>query len=192
MGAPGEHQPLVAGLGLDPAADERLSRYLDLLAAWNVRTNLTAAQTATARVDLLVRPVAAVAQRLAAGTLLDIGSGNGSPGLVLAALRPDVQATLLEPRRRRWAFLREAARAMDLAVDVRRQRHDEYDGPPATTVTVRALRLPPEELAPLVAPGGRLVVFGPVPPAYPDLIPEGWDRPGVHAFVRRQGSPCST
>jgi len=185
LGAPGEHQPLVAGLGLDPAAHERLSRYLDLLASWNERTNLTAARTATARVDLLVRPVAAVAQRIAAGTLLDIGSGNGSPGLVLAALRPDVQATLLEPRRRRWAFLRDAARAMDLAVEVRRQRHHEYDGPPATTVTVRALRLPPAELAPLVAPAGRLLVFGPPPPAHPELIPEDWGLPGVHAYRRR-------
>ena len=185
MGAPGEHQPLVAGLGLDPVAAERLSRYLDLLASWNERTNLTAARTATARVDLLVRPVAAVAQRLAAGTLLDIGSGNGTPGLVLAALRPDVRATLLEPRRRRWAFLREAARAMELAVDVRRQRHDEFDGPPASTVTVRALRLPPEEIVSLVVPGGRLLVFGAAPPAYPELAAEDWGRPGVHVFTRR-------
>ncbi len=185
MGAPGEHLALAAGLGLDPSAAERLSRYLDLLASWNERTNLTAARTAAARVDLLVRPIAALAQRLAAGTLLDIGSGNGSPGLVLAALRLDVQATLLEPRMRRWAFLREAARAMDLAVDVRRQRHDEYDGPPASTVTVRALRLPPEEIAPLVVPGGRLLVFGAAPPAHPDLAAEDWGRPGVHVFLRR-------
>jgi len=185
LGAPGEHQPLVAGLGLEPAAADRLSRYLDLLASWNERTNLTAARTPRARVDLLVRPVAAVAQRLAAGALLDIGSGNGSPGLVLAALRPDVQATLLEPRRRRWAFLREAARAMALAVDVRRQRHDEFDGPPASTVTVRALRLPPEEIVSLVVPGGRLLVFGAAPPAHPELLPEGWAPPGIHSYRRR-------
>ena len=185
MGTQEEHQSLAAGLGLEPAAARRLSLYLDLLASWNARTNLTAARTAAARVDLLVRPVAALAPRLSAGTLLDIGSGNGSPGLVLAALRPDVQATLLEPRRRRWAFLREAARVMDLSVDVRRQRHDEYDGPPAATVTVRALRLPPEEIAPLVAPGGRLLVFGAAPPAHPELAAEDWGLPGVHAFRRR-------
>jgi 16S rRNA (guanine527-N7)-methyltransferase len=185
MAAPGEHSSLAAGLGVDPPAAERIGRYLDLLAGWNERTNLTAARTAPARFDLLVRPVAAVATRLAAGTLLDIGSGNGSPGLVLAALRPDVRATLLEPRQRRWAFLREAARAMGLAVEVRRQRHDEYDGPPADTVTVRALRLPTAELVPLVASGGRLIVFGPAPAAYPALAPEAWGFPGVHAFSRR-------
>lgn len=182
---PGERLSLAAVLGVEAAAADRLSLYLALLASWNERTNLTGARTAAARIDLLLRPVAALAPRLAPGTLLDIGSGNGSPGLVLAALRPDIQTTLLEPRMRRWAFLREAARAMGLAVDVRRQRHDEYDGPPASTVTVRALRLPPDEMAPLVAPGGRLIVFGAQPPTHPRLTAEDWGRAGVHAYRRR-------
>jgi 16S rRNA (guanine527-N7)-methyltransferase len=128
--------------------------------------------------------VVAVARRVAPGTLLDIGSGNGSPGLVIAALRPDVKATLLEPRGRRWAFLREASRAMGLTVDVRRQRHHEYDGPPADTVTVRALRLPPGEVLPLIAGGGRWIVLGAHPPGHPELMAEDWGLPGVHAFVR--------
>jgi 16S rRNA (guanine527-N7)-methyltransferase len=184
LAAPGEHSSLAAGLGVDPVTADRIARYLDLLAAWNERTNLTAARTPAARIDLLVRPAVPVAARLAAGTLLDIGSGNGSPGLVLAALRADVRATLLEPRQRRWAFLREAARGMGLGVDVRRQRHDEYDGPPTTTVTVRALRLPPGELAPLIARGGRMVVFGAPLPAHPELRGEDWEIPGVHAYRR--------
>jgi 16S rRNA (guanine527-N7)-methyltransferase len=183
--APGAHESLAAGLGLDPAASARLARYLDLLASWSARVNLTAARTPAARLDLLVRPVAALGARLAPGTLLDIGSGNGSPGLVLAALRPDIQATLLEPRMRRWAFLREAARAMGLTVDVRRERHDQYPGPPAATVTIRALRLPSGDLAALVAPGGRLIVWGPPPAVHPDLVPEDWGLPGVHAYRRR-------
>jgi 16S rRNA (guanine527-N7)-methyltransferase len=176
---------LAAGLGVDPTAAHRLARYLDLLAAWSERTNLTAARTAAARIGLLVQPVVAVAGRVAAGTLLDIGSGNGSPGLVIAALRPDVQVTLLEPRRRRWAFLREAARALALAVDVRRERHDEYQGPPAATVTVRALRLPPDEIAPLVAHGGRLIVLGAAMAPHPELAEEDWGLAGVHAYARR-------
>ena len=182
---PGPPASLARELGVDALAAERLSLYLALLASWNERTNLTGARTTTAQVDLLLRPVVAVAPRLAPGTLLDIGSGNGSPGLVIAALRPDVQATLLEPRRRRWAFLREAARAMGLEVDVRRQRHDQYDGPATDTVTVRALRLAPAEIAPLVARGGRLIVFGPAPAAHQDLAAEDWNLRGAHAFRRR-------
>jgi 16S rRNA (guanine527-N7)-methyltransferase len=185
VSAAGAHRTLAAGLAVDPASVARLSCYLDLLAAWSVRVNLTAARTPESRFDLLVRPVVPLAAGLEPGTLLDIGSGNGSPGLVLAAVRPDVRATLLEPRTRRWAFLREAARAMGLDVTVRRNRHDEYDGPPFQTVTLRALRLPPAEVVPLLAPGGRLLVFGAAPPPHPELGAEHSGFPGVHAYRRR-------
>jgi 16S rRNA (guanine527-N7)-methyltransferase len=111
-------------------------------------------------VRLLVAAVMPAAGLPAAGTLVDVGSGNGSPGLVLALLRDDLEVTLLEPRARRWAFLREAARAAGRPVRVLRFRHDSYPGPPARTVTLRAVALPLAELAPLVAPGGRLLVFG--------------------------------
>jgi len=96
----------------------------------------------------------------APGTLIDVGSGSGSPGLVLALLRDDLEVTLLEPRARRWAFLREAARAAGRPVRVLRLRHDTYPGPPARTVTLRAVAVPLAELAPLVEPGGRVLVFG--------------------------------
>lgn len=109
---------------------------------------------------LLVGDVLPAASLPATGTLVDVGSGNGSPGLVLALLRDDLDATLLEPRARRWAFLREASRAAGRPVRVLRLRHDAYPGPPAGTVTVRALALPLAELGGLVSPGGRLLVFG--------------------------------
>jgi 16S rRNA (guanine527-N7)-methyltransferase len=104
------------------------------------------------------------------GRLVDVGSGNGSPGLVLALLRDDLEVTLLEPRARRWAFLREAARAAGRSgVRVQRLRHDAYPGPPAATVTLRALSLPLAELLPLLEPQGRLVVFGGQPQDAPGL-----------------------
>jgi 16S rRNA (guanine527-N7)-methyltransferase len=143
--------------------------------------NLTGARTADERVALLVQPVLPALPLLAAGPLLDVGSGNGSPGLVLALLSRDVPATLLEPRLKRWAFLREAARAAGRAdLEVLRQRHDQYTGPPAATVTVRALKLTPADLAPLVRPGGRLLVFGPAPVAAPGWTNEPSPAPGLH------------
>lgn len=167
------------------AAAEPLGRYLDLLAAWSSRVNLTAARTAEDRVRLLVRPVVPAAALPAPGRLIDVGSGNGSPGLVLALLRPDLRVTLLEPRLRRWAFLREAARACGRAdVEVLRARHDEYAGPPAETVTVRALALTAAALAPLAAPGGRLIVFGPAPAAGAGWASDATSVPGV-AVLRR-------
>ena len=123
------------------------------------------------------------------GRLVDVGSGNGSPGLVFALLRDDLDVTLLEPRARRWAFLREAARAAGRAVRVLRVRHDGYPGPPARTVTLRAVALPLDELAPLLEPGGRVVVLGGRPRAGDLLVaaPEGGPQPAGVSVFRRLG-----
>jgi 16S rRNA (guanine527-N7)-methyltransferase len=156
---------LLERLALPPQAIRPLAAYLDRLDAWAERVNLTGARTPADRVDLLVRDVAPLAGELLPGGLLDVGSGNGSPGLVLAALRPELSATLLEPRQRRWAFLREATRAMGRPdITVHRLRHDQYAGRPETNVVVRALALPLVELAALVAPQGQLLILG-RPPA---------------------------
>jgi 16S rRNA G527 N7-methylase RsmG len=133
-----------------------------------------------------VAPALPALPLLGPGALLDVGSGNGSPGLVLALLHPGRAATLLEPRAKRWAFLREAVRAAGREdVRVLRQRHDGYAGPPAGNVTVRGLRLSLSDLEPLVEREGRVLVFG-VPPApspgWRSLSAEGEGRAAV--FVR--------
>jgi 16S rRNA G527 N7-methylase RsmG len=131
-------------------------------------------------VRVLVAPVLPAAG-LVGRRLVDVGSGSGSPGLVLALLRPDVRVTLLEPRARRWAFLREAARAAGRPdVEVLRLRHDQYPGPPADTLTVRALALPLDALAPLVAEGGVVLAFG----AGPTVVP-GWEEEAPVPGLRR-------
>ena len=183
MGEPDAHAPYLAPLGLSGPAAAAIGRYLDLIAAWNPRVNLTGARGPAERVAILVAPVVAVARTLEGGPLLDIGSGNGSPGLVLAILRPDVPVTLLEPRQRRWAFLREAARVAGRpGVSVLRMRHEAYPGPAAQTVTLRALALPLEELAPLVRPGGRLLVWGPALTPAAGFGIEDTGQAGVHAL----------
>jgi 16S rRNA (guanine527-N7)-methyltransferase len=139
-------------------------------------------------VALLVAPVLPAMPLLRPGRLLDVGSGNGSPGLVLALVRSDVDAVLLEPRAKRWAFLREAVRAAGAVarVEVVRARHDEYGGAPAETVALRALALPLASLARLVVPGGRLLVLGARPSPDPTFIAEDdlAPRPDLHVFRR--------
>jgi len=142
------------------AARERVARFLRCLQRWSSKINLTGAETGAAAFDTLVRPVLG-AEGLLRGRVVDVGSGNGSPALILAALRPDLEFVLLEPRAKRWAFLREAVREMDLPnVTVERHRSDTYRGPLADTATMRAVGLPPGELRPLLAPGGCVLVFG--------------------------------
>jgi 16S rRNA (guanine527-N7)-methyltransferase len=156
----GFRAPLLA-LGLAEPAVALLDPYLRLLSAWNRRINLTAARTPRAQVALLIEPVLPLMTLLAPGDLIDVGSGNGSPGLVLAALEPNRRVCLLEPRTRRWAFLREAARTMGRPdIRVLRCRHDAYPGPPAPNLTLRALRVAPAELDSLLSAEGRIYVLG--------------------------------
>lgn len=173
-------------LGLSDDARWRLTAYAELLERWSTRINLTGARTAEERVRLLIAPTLVASRALLPGHLLDVGSGNGSPGLVLAALHPMTAVTLLEPRVKRWAFLREAARAIGRPdIEVLRQRHEEYAGRVADTLTVRALSLSLSGAARLVRPGGRLLVLGLRPqddPAFRELRDDAWN--GVHVFER--------
>jgi 16S rRNA (guanine527-N7)-methyltransferase len=168
------HRLAIAALGIEGLAAERLCRYLDALAAWSPRVNLTAARQPDERVRLLVGDVLTAAALPVPGRLIDVGSGNGSPGLVFALLRDDLEVTLLEPRVRRWAFLREAARVAAPArpVQVVRARHAEYAGLPAATVSLRAVALPLAELDPLVEAAGRILVLGGRPSAQPPFVLE--------------------
>jgi 16S rRNA (guanine527-N7)-methyltransferase len=132
-----------------------------------------------------VAPVLPLVPFVRPGPVLDLGSGNGSPGLVLALLRPDLEVTLVEPRLRRWAFLREATRVTGRSdVRVFRGRHLEWPGPPAETVLVRALALPLGELRALVRPAGRVLVLGRAPAPAPGFQAEPGPAPFVHVFER--------
>jgi 16S rRNA (guanine527-N7)-methyltransferase len=96
--------------------------------------------------------------------VIDIGSGAGLPGVVLAIVRPDLTMTLVEPMQRRTEFLREVVAELGLGdTSVLRARADELVGVvSADVVTARALA-PLEQLArwaiPLLAGGGVLVAL---------------------------------
>ena len=85
--------------------------------------------------------------------LIDIGSGAGFPGLVLAAARPELDVTLIESRERKCAFLLAAARRMALQVrclNARLETPPPQGLPnPIDVVTVRAVRIDPSLLAPV-------------------------------------------
>jgi 16S rRNA (guanine527-N7)-methyltransferase len=98
-------------------------------------------------------------------SVVDVGSGAGLPGMVLAVVRPDLTVTLVEPLARRTAFLTEAVAALGLErTTVVRARAEECVGklPAADVVTARAVA-PLDRLAgwclPLAAVGGRLLAL---------------------------------
>ncbi len=107
----------------------RLVRYAELLALWQKSTNLVAPSTLPA---LWSRHFADSAQLCAlapnARLWLDLGSGAGFPGLVVAILgawRPDFRMHLVESNRKKCAFLAEVARATKAPVDIHAMRIEE-------------------------------------------------------------------
>lgn len=96
---------------------ELLETYLDEAYRWNVRINLTTVPRGAAwdrHVLESVRLLEAVAFP-AHGTVVDVGSGMGVPGLPLAVMRPDLLITLLEGDSRKAGFLIHAAGLLGLA-----------------------------------------------------------------------------
>jgi 16S rRNA (guanine527-N7)-methyltransferase len=97
-------------------------------------------------------------------SLIDLGSGAGLPGIVLALMLPDVTVTLLEPMLRRVTFLEECVRALGLGnAQVCRGRAEDLAGRlSADVVTARAVA-PLDRLAPLavalVRPGGIVLAI---------------------------------
>lgn len=152
----------------------QLTRYLELLALWNRHINLTAFRLddpSPAAIDrLVVEPVVASRFVLVTDqTLLDLGSGGGSPAIPLKIMRPGLRLTMVESRTRKAAFLREVIRSVGLEhAQVENDRFEQLvqrTGPrPLTDVlSFRAVRAD-EELWRLVetslAPAGRVFWFG--------------------------------
>lgn len=108
---------------------------------------------------------AAVVQYLPqTGTIVDIGSGAGLPGLVIAAMRPEAEVILIEPMERRCTWLNEMTETLGLTnVEVKRGRAEEFhDAFEADVVTARAVAAL-DKLArwslPLLRHGGELIIL---------------------------------
>ena len=104
------------GVPLTPVLADSLRKYLALLLRWNQKINLTATSDVG---EILRRHVgeSLFAARLLppeCGTLYDVGSGAGFPGLPLKLVRPDWDLVLVESDHRKAAFLSEAVRTLKL------------------------------------------------------------------------------
>lgn len=141
----------------------QLEDYLSELDRWNRRTNLTAVPTADRWQRHVVEALhLARTLRISAGAaLIDVGSGPGIPGLVIAVARPDVRVTLLDSDAHKTGFLTHVAGVLGLATAVvvtRRAEEAAHD--PAfreqfDIATARALA-PPAVLCELTLPFVRV------------------------------------
>lgn len=151
----------------DPAL-EQLRTYLELLLHWNQRINLTGLKDPRLIVRRLFGESLYLGQLIELrGWLVDVGSGAGFPGLALKLAAPGLRVTLLEPRRRRAAFLKEAIRhcgftSASVVVD-RFESWAQQEAPVRPNlITTRAVELSDELLALFASfldPAGTLVCF---------------------------------
>ncbi|MGH8504866.1 MAG: 16S rRNA (guanine(527)-N(7))-methyltransferase RsmG [Stenotrophobium sp.] len=106
------------GLGLLPEAVQRLLDYQAELHKWNVAYNLTAIrepeQMATRHLldSLALLPL--ISRRASSVRLLDVGSGAGLPGIVLALADPALQVVTLDSNGKKTRFMRHAVRTLGL------------------------------------------------------------------------------
>jgi 16S rRNA (guanine527-N7)-methyltransferase len=140
-------------------------QYAELLAGPAVRRGLLGPHEAVRLWDRHLMNCAAVADLVPHPcSIVDIGSGAGLPGIVLAMLLPDSQVVLLEPMARRASFLDECVRALGLDnTAVCRSRAEDAAGSlTADVVTARAVA-PLERLARLALgitrPGGLVLAM---------------------------------
>jgi 16S rRNA (guanine527-N7)-methyltransferase len=150
----GRYRRAVA-IDVTPQRTALLERYAALVAA--SPHNLV---SRSARADLLGRHIpeaVALADLLpaAAGRLLDLGSGGGLPGLVIAIVRPDLDVHLLDATSKKTAFLRDTCDALGLQTSVHTGRAEDLATSPLAgtfdVVTARAVA-PLERLLPWALP----------------------------------------
>ncbi|MFN4113535.1 MAG: 16S rRNA (guanine(527)-N(7))-methyltransferase RsmG [Sphingomonadaceae bacterium] len=142
IGTEGEARAYVAGWA-DQVALERLDCLLACLIEENARQNLVAAATLSMvwqrHIADSAQLLAHVPRETAPGLWMDLGSGAGFPGLVLAALRPDDPVILVESRRKRIDWLERMVAELELGnCRVEGKRLEQVETVPAGVITARA------------------------------------------------------
>lgn len=150
---------------IEIGVQQRLSRFVDLLCRHGARTNLVGT-TDPFRVadEMVVDSLRLTSIADPPGSLVDIGSGAGLPGIPLAIAWPDTAVTLVEPREKRILFLRTVVRRLELDnVDVQRARIEDLDHSRRFEMAVSKAVFAPDrwltEARPLVSAGGTVAVY---------------------------------
>jgi 16S rRNA (guanine527-N7)-methyltransferase len=180
----------LAQLGLDnEILADKLLDYLALLDKWNKTYNLTAIRDVR---EMLVKHVLdslAMHALVESGTLADLGTGPGLPGIPLALAKPGLQVSLVESNGKKARFMREVLRSLDIrnarVIEARAEAVPEagqYD-----MITARALdRLAGiiEVGGHLLKPGGKLLAMkGVQPDDEIAQLPSGWRLESLHRLA---------
>ncbi len=124
---------------------ERMDVYVDILKKWNTKINLVSRSTIPDIWHRHIQDSVQVFQSfpLDKGLWLDIGSGGGLPGIVVAILAaersPELKISLIESDSRKCAFLRTIARECGLNIKINTDRIEKFEPQEADVLSARAL-----------------------------------------------------
>lgn len=179
----------IASLGLTLPADavSRLLDYQALLQRWNATYNLTAVRDPEGMITRHLLDSLAILPFVQGGNLVDLGTGPGLPGLVLAIAAPGREILLVDSNGKKVRFLREAIRTLRLdGVQAVQQRVEDVQGRFAC-ITARAFATLGTMLewgGHLLAPDGIwLAMKGQVTPDELAGVPAAFEVRGVHALA---------
>ena len=194
-----ERRASEAGLSLDDQLRDQLVCYFELLKKWNDKVSLSSLPIASdgdEAIDrLLLEPVAAAGYLpLGPISLLDVGSGGGSPAIPLKLVRANLSLHMLESREKKAAFLREAVRRLTLSeTTVHTTRFEALDRLPGFgAVSIRAVRVDAsllEHTARVLEPDGTLLLFQSETAGHDSSLPSTRFRvAGRYPLLRHSGS----
>jgi 16S rRNA (guanine527-N7)-methyltransferase len=183
-------------LDIDAARQEKLMDYLALMFKWNAVYNLTSLRDPMQMVTHhLLDSLAAVPAFAHAHNVLDVGSGGGLPGIVLAIVRPDMKVSMIDTVHKKTAFLTQVKAELGLSnVTVYTARveqlqvSDKFD-----VITSRAFADLSDFVnwsSHLLADGGRYIALkGVAPKEEQERLPAEWHVTGVEPLqVPRLGA----
>ncbi len=157
----------LAAMALPLAATTRgkLLAYVALLAKWNQVYNLTAIREPARMIAAHILDSLSVVPHLpVTGTLLDVGSGGGLPGIPIALALPELHVTMLDSVQKKTTFVRQAIGELGLTnAEVINERIEKYQPPQRFDIVIsRAYAELADFLAgatPLLAEGGQMLAM---------------------------------
>jgi len=134
------HLLLEANVSVDERFFEYVEQYKVLLAKWNKIHNLTGAKSTDQIDDFIADAITTITFLPPIKTAMDIGTGAGFPGMILAMGMPQTHFTLVEPLAKRASFLQFVKADLGLSnVDVKAVRVEQLEAKPYDLITSRAV-----------------------------------------------------
>jgi len=151
-----------------PDQARQLDAFLDELEVWNRKINLTGLSSRQKIInELLVDSILPIPYLPDQGTLLDVGSGGGFPGIPIKICNPGLRCQLIEPNAKKTHFLKQVIRISGLEnIEVIQGRMQDREGelfPGGYDVITSRAFVPLRGFltlcAPHLSPGGKIVAF---------------------------------